>query len=93
MRHDAGRDPRQDDLAAAQHVALEHAAGGEVRVGEDVRNRVDLGHRHAVCVHRRDDLERITVAELSSKMAAGQLTSVQATRAYINRIAATNARG
>ena len=39
------------------------------------------------------DLERITVAELSSKMAAGQLTSVQATRAYINRIAATNARG
>ena len=39
------------------------------------------------------DLERITVAELSAKMAAGQLTSVQATRAYINRIAATNARG
>jgi hypothetical protein len=35
------------------------------------------------------DLERITVAELSAKMAAGRLTSVQATRAYINRIAAT----
>ena len=39
------------------------------------------------------DLERITVAELTSKMAAGELTSVQATRAYINRVAATNARG
>src|SRR3982751_3115314 len=39
------------------------------------------------------DLERVTVAELGSKMAAGQLTSVQLTRAYINRIAATNARG
>ena len=39
------------------------------------------------------DLERLTVAEAGSKMAAGQLTSVQLTRAYINRIAATNARG
>src|SRR3954451_4076097 len=39
------------------------------------------------------DLERATVAELGSKMAAGQLTSIQLTRAYINRIAATNARG
>src|SRR3954454_11876312 len=39
------------------------------------------------------DLERLTVADLSAKMAAGQLTSVQLTRAYINRIAATNARG
>jgi amidase len=39
------------------------------------------------------DLERVTVAELQSKMAAGQLTSVQATRAYIDRIAAVNARG
>src|SRR5688500_2139675 len=28
------------------------------------------------------DLERVTVAELQTKMAAGQLTSVQATRAY-----------
>ena len=39
------------------------------------------------------DLERLTVAELQTKMAAGQLTSVQATRAYIDRIAAVNARG
>src|SRR6478735_2167059 len=39
------------------------------------------------------DLERLTVADAGSKMAAGQLTSVQLTRAYINRIAATNARG
>src|SRR4051794_33017315 len=39
------------------------------------------------------DLERLTVADLSSKMAAGQLTSVQLTRAYINRIAAVNSRG
>src|SRR3954447_5489345 len=39
------------------------------------------------------DLERLTVADLSAKMAAGQLSSVQVTRAYINRIAAVNARG
>src|SRR5829696_6527980 len=39
------------------------------------------------------DLERLTVAEIQTKMAAGQLTSVQVTRAYINRIAAVNARG
>src|SRR3954469_18335409 len=39
------------------------------------------------------DLERATVSELQGKMAAGQLTSVQLTRAYINRIAAVNARG
>src|SRR3954449_6741524 len=39
------------------------------------------------------DLERLTVADIGSKMAAGQLTSVQLTRAYINRIAAVNARG
>src|SRR5215213_10937299 len=39
------------------------------------------------------DLERVTVAHLQAKMAAGQLTSVQATRAYIDRIAAVNARG
>src|SRR5829696_8727559 len=39
------------------------------------------------------DLERLTVADAQSKMAAGQLTSVQTTRAYINRIAAVNARG
>ncbi|HEX6024526.1 MAG TPA: amidase family protein [Solirubrobacter sp.] len=39
------------------------------------------------------DLERLTVAEMSAQMASGQLTSVQLTRAYINRIAATNARG
>ena len=39
------------------------------------------------------DLERATVAELQSQMAAGQLTSVQLTRAYIDRIAAVNARG
>ena len=39
------------------------------------------------------DLERVTVAELQTQMAAGQLTSVQLTRAYIDRIAAVNARG
>src|SRR5262245_14236839 len=39
------------------------------------------------------DLERLTVADIGTKMAAGQLTSVQLTRAYLNRIAATNARG
>ncbi|HET6549865.1 MAG TPA: amidase family protein, partial [Solirubrobacter sp.] len=39
------------------------------------------------------DLERLTVAEIQSKMAAGQLTSVELTRAYIDRIAAVNARG
>ena len=39
------------------------------------------------------DLERATVAELQTQMAAGQLTSVQLTRAYIDRIAAVNARG
>jgi len=39
------------------------------------------------------DLERLTVSDAQSKMAAGQLTSVQLTRAYINRIAATNTRG
>src|SRR5215468_1897228 len=39
------------------------------------------------------DLERLTVSDAQSKMAAGQLTSVQLTRAYINRIAATNSRG
>src|SRR4051794_15453648 len=38
-------------------------------------------------------LERATVSELQGKMAAGQLTSVQLTRAYIDRIAAVNARG
>jgi amidase len=31
------------------------------------------------------DLERLTVADMQGKMAAGQLTSVQLTRAYINR--------
>src|SRR3954469_8677407 len=39
------------------------------------------------------DLERLTVSDAQTKMAAGQLTSVQLTRAYINRIAATNSRG
>ncbi|MDA0179593.1 amidase family protein [Solirubrobacter phytolaccae] len=39
------------------------------------------------------DLERLTVSELQTKMAAGQLTSVQLTRAYVDRIAAVNARG
>src|SRR5690348_15467201 len=39
------------------------------------------------------DLERLTVADAQTKMAAGQLTSVQLTRAYINRIAAVNSRG
>src|SRR4051795_7486798 len=39
------------------------------------------------------DLERLSVSDAQTKMAAGQLTSVQLTRAYINRIAATNTRG
>src|ERR1700754_2885535 len=39
------------------------------------------------------DLERLTVADLQQKLAAGQVTSVQITRAYNNRIAAVNARG
>src|SRR4051794_1332247 len=39
------------------------------------------------------DLERLSVSDTQTKMAAGQLTSVQLTRAYINRIAATNSRG
>ncbi len=39
------------------------------------------------------DLERLSVADARTMMAAGELTSVQLTRAYINRIAATNTRG
>src|SRR4051795_9026555 len=39
------------------------------------------------------DLERLSVADMQSKMAAGQLSSVQLARAYIDRIAAVNARG
>src|SRR3954464_1361005 len=39
------------------------------------------------------DLERLSVADMQSKMAAGELTSVQLTRSYIDRIAAVNARG
>ncbi|WP_211232928.1 amidase family protein [Solirubrobacter soli] len=39
------------------------------------------------------DLERLTVPELQQKLASGEVTSVQVTRAYINRIAAVNARG
>ena len=39
------------------------------------------------------DLERLTVSELQQKLAAGEVTSVQVTRACINRIAAVNARG
>src|SRR3954469_7625921 len=38
------------------------------------------------------DLERLTVSDLQQRIAAGELTSVQLTRAYINRIAAVNAR-
>jgi Asp-tRNA(Asn)/Glu-tRNA(Gln) amidotransferase A subunit family amidase len=39
------------------------------------------------------DLERLTVAELQAKMTAGELTSVELTKAYLERIAALNARG
>src|SRR3954451_15801346 len=39
------------------------------------------------------DLERLSVSDAQTKMAAGQLTAVQLTRAYINRIAAVNSRG
>jgi Asp-tRNA(Asn)/Glu-tRNA(Gln) amidotransferase A subunit family amidase len=39
------------------------------------------------------DLERLTVAELQAKMTAGELTSVELTKAYLERIAALNNRG
>ncbi len=39
------------------------------------------------------DLENLTVAQMQQQMAAGQLTSVQLTRAYLNRIAQVNSRG
>src|SRR3954453_905476 len=39
------------------------------------------------------DLERLSVSQLQQKLAAGEVTSVQLTRAYIDRIAAVNARG
>src|SRR5215218_6182945 len=38
-------------------------------------------------------LERVTVAQLQQKMAAGELTSVELTKAYVDRIAALNNRG
>jgi hypothetical protein len=38
------------------------------------------------------DLESLTVAQMQQQMAAGQLTSVQLARAYLNRIAAVNSR-
>jgi Asp-tRNA(Asn)/Glu-tRNA(Gln) amidotransferase A subunit family amidase len=39
------------------------------------------------------DLERFTVAELQAKMTAGELTSVELTKTYLERIAALNNRG
>ena len=39
------------------------------------------------------NLETLSVSDLQQKLAAGQLTSVQLTRSYIDRIAAVNARG
>ncbi len=39
------------------------------------------------------DLERVTVAQLQSRMQAGELNSVELTKAYIARIAALNRRG
>ena len=39
------------------------------------------------------DLERTSATQLEAMLNAGELTSVQLTRAYINRIAAVNARG
>jgi Asp-tRNA(Asn)/Glu-tRNA(Gln) amidotransferase A subunit family amidase len=39
------------------------------------------------------DLERLTVAELQAKLSAGELTSVELTKAYLDRIAALNRRG
>ena len=39
------------------------------------------------------DLERTSATELAAKLAAGQLTSVELTKAYIDRIAAVNQRG
>ena len=52
-----------------------------------------VGPRAALAADPPLDLERLTVSELQQKMAAGELTSVQLTRAYIDRIAAVNARG
>jgi amidase len=52
-----------------------------------------VGPRSAQAADPALDLERLTVPELQRKLAAGELTSVQVTRAYINRIAAVNARG
>ena len=39
------------------------------------------------------DLERTPATELATKLAAGELTSVELTKAYIDRIAAVNQRG
>ena len=39
------------------------------------------------------DLERTSATELAAQLAAGQLTSVELTKAYIDRIAAVNQRG
>ena len=39
------------------------------------------------------DLERVTVAQLQSRMQAGELNSVELTKAYIARIAVLNRRG
>ena len=39
------------------------------------------------------DLERTPATELAAKLAAGELTSVELTKAYIDRIAAVNQRG
>ncbi len=39
------------------------------------------------------DLERTSATELAAQLAAGQLTSVELTKAYIDRIAAVNRRG
>jgi Asp-tRNA(Asn)/Glu-tRNA(Gln) amidotransferase A subunit family amidase len=52
-----------------------------------------VGPRSAQAADPALDLERLTVPELQRKLAAGEVTSVQVTRAYINRIAAVNARG
>src|SRR6185503_5309122 len=52
-----------------------------------------VGPQAALAADPPLDLERATVSELQQKLAAGELTSVQLTRSYINRIAAVNARG
>ena len=85
------------DIPAPAGVELPPSTGGEESMKRLSLACVIAGLLLAAAPARAADppldLERLTVADAGSKMAAGQLTSVQLTRAYINRIAAINARG